>query len=106
MNRLRELRKERKLTLVELAEILHMNRTSISRYELGEVEMKADTIQIFSEFFRVSADYLLGKSDVRKPREMTDSELQGIKLALYEQIDELTDDQLKDVLKFIGYIKS
>lgn len=63
MNNLRKLRKSKNLTLEELAKITNINKTSIARYETGEVEMKADTLQIFASFFEVSTDYLLNNTN-------------------------------------------
>lgn len=108
MNKLRILRKEKGLTLIELSELVHINKTSIARYETGEVEMKADTLQTFASFFNVSTDYLLGKTDERNPIESTPSpkeQLQGVKLALYGQVEDLTDDQAQQVLDIIKIIK-
>ena len=108
MNKLRLLRKERGLTLIELSSLIHINKTSIARYETGEVEMKADTLKTFASFFNVSTDYLLGKTNDRTPVESTPSpkdQLQGIKLALYDQVEDLTDDQAQQVLDIIKIIK-
>lgn len=108
MNNLRALRKEKRLTLVELSEKVNINKTSIARYETGEVEMKADVLQMFASFFNVSTDYLLGKTDDRLPTPTSSpkDQLQGIKLALYNQTEELTEEQMEDVLKFVEFIKN
>jgi len=108
MNRLRELRKEKKLTLIELAKIVNINKTSISRYELGEVEMKADIIEVFSNFFNVSTDYLLGKTDDRNsstPTPTPKEQLEGVKLELFDQVGDLSDDEARQVLDIIKIIK-
>lgn len=63
--RLRELRKEKQLTTVQLGELLGIANSSISRYENDLREPKADFIELASEFFDVSSDYLLGKSNDR-----------------------------------------
>ena len=109
MNRLRILRKEKRLTLIELSSLIHINKTSIARYETGEVEMKADTLKTFASFFNVSTDYLLGKTNDRTPVESTPSspkdQLKGVKLALYDQVEDLTDDQAQQVLDIIKIIK-
>ena len=108
MNNLRSLRKEKRLTLIELSQKVNINKTSIARYETGEVEMKADVLQMFANFFNVSTDYLLGKTNDRTPVETPSSpkeQLQGIKLALYDQVEDLTDDQAQQVLDIIKIIK-
>ena len=106
MNNLRSLRKEKRLTLIELSQKVNINKTSIARYETGEVEMKADVLQMFANFFNVSTDYLLGKTDDRNATAAAAPELEGVKLALYNQTEELTEEQLQDVLKFVEFIKN
>ncbi|MCR5786204.1 MAG: helix-turn-helix domain-containing protein [Acholeplasmatales bacterium] len=106
MNRLRELRKERGLTLVELSEKINMNKSSIARFETEASTMDAIDLETFSKFFGVSTDYILGKSNSRiVPKEST-KDLTDAKLALYNQLGELTEEQAKDALKYIEFIKS
>lgn len=65
--RLRELRKEKGLSQVELGEGMGYGYTAISSYETGRNEPSyADLIRI-CVILDVSADYILGISDVRKP---------------------------------------
>lgn len=60
MNNLKKLRKSRNITTQELSEILNINRTTITRLENGDTHFNNDYIKVFTEFFNVSADYLLG----------------------------------------------
>lgn len=59
-NRIRELRKERKLTMKQLGERLGLAESTISQYETGKREPDHKTLVKISEFFHVSVDYLLG----------------------------------------------
>ena len=61
--RLKELRKKRKISQLKLALDLNMNQNSISRYENLEREADYDTLIRFADYFNVSLDYLLGRSD-------------------------------------------
>ena len=61
--RLRELRKKKRLSQLKLAMDLNMNQNSISRYETGEREADYATLISFAEYFDVSIDYLLGRTD-------------------------------------------
>lgn len=63
IKRLRELREEKKLTQKELAAILNVTRSSIGQYENGEVDLSTDLLYKYAEFFNVTTDYLLGKSN-------------------------------------------
>lgn len=59
MNRLKELRIKNKLTQKEIADVIGLTQSSYSRYERGELELGEQLIKLFSNFFRVSADYLI-----------------------------------------------
>lgn len=61
--RLKELRKLRKMTQQRLAIELNMNQNTISRYESGEREADYQTLIRFADFFNVSIDYLLERTD-------------------------------------------
>lgn len=61
--RLKELRKKRKISQVKLALDLNMNQNSISRYENLEREADYDTLIRLADYFDVSIDYLLGRSE-------------------------------------------
>lgn len=62
--RLKELRKEHKLSLRELDKQVNINYSQLARIERGESLLSQQHIQILTNFFGVSADYLLGLSDV------------------------------------------
>ena len=61
--RLKELRKKKKITQLELALDLNMNQNSVSRYENGEREADYASLIAFADYFDVSIDYLLGRTD-------------------------------------------
>lgn len=63
--RLKELRKQKKISQLKLAMDLGMNQNSISRYENHEREADYATLIKLADYFNVSIDYLLGKSDKR-----------------------------------------
>ena len=64
--RLRHLRKTRKISQVRLALDLNMNQNTISRYENLEREADYETLIKFANYFDVSLDYLLGRTDKEK----------------------------------------
>lgn len=64
--RLAELRAARKLSQYKLAEMLGFSRGQIANYEQGSREPDHATLQQFADFFGVSVDYLLGRTDVRQ----------------------------------------
>lgn len=65
MFRLRELRDERGMSLDDLADALHVNKSTLSRIENEQREPKESFIRECSDYFNVSTDYLLGKTDLK-----------------------------------------
>ena len=61
--RLKELRKKRKISQLKLAFDLNMNQNTISRYENLEREADYSTLIKFADYFNVSLDYLLGRTE-------------------------------------------
>lgn len=63
MRRLKELRAKRNISQIKLAMDLGVTQNSISRYENGEREADYKTLIAFADYFGVSVDYLLGRTD-------------------------------------------
>lgn len=63
MQRLKELRKSKHISQIKLSIELNMNQNSISRYETGEREADYKTLIAIADYFDVSIDYLLGRTD-------------------------------------------
>lgn len=61
--RLRELREAWHLSQVRLAMELNLSQNSISRYENREREAGYETLVAMADYFQVSLDYLLGRTD-------------------------------------------
>lgn len=63
MNRLKELRKEKKLTQQELADTFQVSKRTVQYWENGESQIKPDKAQALADHFGVSVGYLLGYSE-------------------------------------------
>ena len=61
--RLKELREAKHLSQLKLAMDLHLSQNSISRYENLEREAGYETLILIADYFHVSLDYLLGRTD-------------------------------------------
>ena len=61
--RLKELRNEKNLTQLQLAEILNVSKTTICQWETSKQEPDFDKLTAISKYFEVSTDYLLGLED-------------------------------------------
>lgn len=64
MNRIRELRQQRKWRQSDLAELLNTNQQTIGRYEQETRGLAVDVIYKLCDVFGCTADYLLGRSDL------------------------------------------
>lgn len=62
-NRLKKLRLQKKLTQEELAEKLGITRGTYAHYEINKRQPDYETLQKLADFFNVSVDYLLGRTD-------------------------------------------
>ena len=117
-NRIRELRKQHKITMKQLGEVIGVAESTISQYETGKREPDNETLLRLGEYFGVSVDYLLGaavqketppvltKKDERKKknvvrtigrdgsyeeRYLTDEQLEALK-AVMRQMPKVEDD--------------
>lgn len=66
MNRLKELRQEKKLSQKELAKTIGVHYRTLQNWENGESQIKPDKAQQLADFFGVSVGYLLGYTDNKK----------------------------------------
>ena len=67
MNRIKQLRNENDINQEILANILGLEVAGISKLETGRVPLKDEYIIKLAEYFQVSTDYLLCKSNIRNP---------------------------------------
>lgn len=64
---IRDLREDQDLTQKELASILQLHQTTYSDYELGHLNIPVPVLHKLADFYGVSVDYLLGRTDVKTP---------------------------------------
>lgn len=103
--RLKELRKQKKLTQQQLADIFYLNKSSISRYENNGQMPENEILQKLADFFEVSIDYLLGRISEQNPPvtefkpELTKKDKINIEKEAQQMIDNLEN---ADVVEFCG----
>lgn len=66
-NRLCDLREDKDLKQKELAAMLNVHQTTYSDYELGRINIPIPTLHTLADFYNVSTDYLLGRTNVKTP---------------------------------------
>lgn len=94
MNRLKELRKEKRLTIRELGEKVNISYSTISAMENEIRPFTQANLELLCSFFNVSSDYLLGYSDVRS-QQTPPTDLQ---FALHGYENSLSDDDKEMIL--------
>lgn len=105
MNRIKQLRNEKNINQDVLAKLLGLEIAGISKLETGRVPLKDEYIVKLSEYFGVSTDYLLGKSDIRNPEKAQEDPLGlakiGFSMENYTPLTEKQKEQIRDLLEII-----
>ena len=102
MNRIKQLRMEKDIKQDVLAKLLGLEVAGISKLETGRVPLKDEYIIKLADYFEVSTDYLLCKSDIRKP----DAEIkQEFDFAYHKDAEGLTEEEIADAIRFYKQIK-
>lgn len=104
-NILRQLRKEKGVTQAELAAVLNLDASSISKYEKADVSPSADVLLKIAQYFDVPTDYLLGLPDKKNspaPDRASEEELQKLR----ELVKELSPQQQEELYRYGKYLAS
>ena len=93
---------ENNTTQRELAEKINVTEVTISRYLSGERSPRIDIVNKIAEFFKVSVDYLLGRTDIRSTSssEEVDEEFAALYRG-YQTLNETDKSILKATLDAI-----
>ncbi len=67
IKRMRDLREDSDRTQKNIADLLNMHRSVYRRYESGERETPAWVVVKLADYYNVSTDYLLGRTDQQTP---------------------------------------
>lgn len=62
--RLRDLREDRDMNQTQIAELLHTSQTVYSRYERGCQTIPVEHLLILADYYGVSVDYMLGRTNI------------------------------------------
>lgn len=87
LERIKQLLKERSMTLAELERKMNFSNGSMSRWNATKPGI--DKIQKVADYFDVSTDYLLGRSDKRRYYDLTDKEQNDIMIQAEQLLEGL-----------------
>jgi len=94
-DRLKMLRKEKKLAQVKLGEMLNYGYTAIANYESGRNQPSIPDLKKIASIFDVSLDYLLGVNDIRHPYMVDDESIDFNRFqTYYAQLSKNSRDEL------------
>lgn len=109
--RLKKLRNERKITQEELGKIVNVTKVSISGYENGNRNPDTETLQKLADFFNVSTDFLLGRTDEPDVgKGVEDDEFQDfmkdpLNNIMFDNWLKMSVEQRKEALRMIKYLR-
>jgi transcriptional regulator with XRE-family HTH domain len=97
-HRLKQLRKKKELSQGQLAELIEVHFTQVSRYERGETKPNAEAMARLAKALDTTVDYLMaGTTDDIIQDAGLDKEL----ISRFKQIQDLTPDDKKTILAFL-----
>lgn len=67
LNRIRNLREDGDYTQEYLAHLLNISQRTYSRYENAQHAIPLNVLCFLADFYETSVDYLLGRTDTKKP---------------------------------------
>ena len=102
---LKKIRQDNNLTQEELAKKINSSRSNIANYENEKNMPSIEILEKLSKTFNVSIDYLLGKTDIRNPRQKEQDLLDlakiGFSMDKYNPPTEKQKEQIRDLLEVI-----
>lgn len=106
MKQIKELRAKNKISQQELANKLHVARSTVAMWETGGSQPDNNDLVSLSKIFNVSIDYLLGNSENKKETAPTEQPLYEIPDELFSLITDLSDEDKSKVISFVRFLKS
>ena len=98
--RLKELRKDAGLSIVELSTAINYSKSIISYWENGIKEPSLNAIVTLSQYFHVTADYLIGLKEYESPTALPVNEREI--LNLYQSLSPARKEDLKIYLRALS----
>lgn len=107
MNRIKELRRKRKITQLRLSTEIEVSQETISAYENGKAEPRLDNLVKIANFLNTSTDYLLGRTEDDSPlidlaNNIVDKQLNEL-INNYARLNNL---QRKDLIWYSGIVEN
>ncbi len=95
MNRLKLLREDNALRQSDIANLLNISSVAYSYYENEKRDIPTNILKTLADYYKVSIDYILGKSDIRSPKEV---DMNDVDIAFADGIKGLNNAN-KEIIK-------
>ena len=83
IKRLRDLREDNDYTQADIAKILNITRPQYNLYELGDRKIPIDKLQALADYYNVSVDYILERTNYKKVVQADEMNARNTRLAEY-----------------------
>ena len=129
--RIKELRQEKGVSLRELAKYCDVSKSALGMYENGARCPKYETLEAIADFFNVDIQYLMGKSDIKRPisyvmkdgvlveiienpeydvpqekKQSAQGELSLKKRAFIQKVERMTDSQIEKLEQILALVEN
>lgn len=104
-DKIKQLREEIDLGRAEFAKKIGVTYHALAKYETNERQPDYEILKAIADFFNVSTDYLLGRTNVRTPINYGDTNSPVKKENDPYNIDDLSPESKKELEKFIQLLK-
>ena len=98
VERILDLMEKTKTTDIMLIKSIGLSNGQVGKWRNGTAKPSAENIKKLADYFNVSTDYLLGRTDEETSKD-------ALKYALFNGADGITDDMYEEVLRFAEFVK-
>lgn len=111
MKNLKYLRKSKNISQKNLADAIGVARSTIAMWESEASQPDNDSLHQLADYFDVTVDYLLDRTDDKTPsnKKTSDDEpeidINSIEYALYGEVRELDEDEKKQLLELVKIMR-
>lgn len=106
MLRIKELRKQQNITQQQLSNYLGITQATLSGWENEKFEIDNNSLMKCADYFNVSLDYLLGRTEEKNTDEKDDITFDDFTFAMYDEAQHLTEEDKQALLQMARLLKS
>lgn len=102
---IKTLREEKGLTRDELAKRMNITYSALSKYETNNRFPDKETLNRIADYFGVTTDYLLGRTDDKAPRKKEIKNATTIAAHRLGDVEQLPDDAIDEINNYIDLMR-